>query len=103
MNRKENWETRSFHYDIWKIDANEGIRKRKIPATLHKKPSVVSPIEIPHPGTSYNPSYDDHQKLLHEVADEEQKLMKEEAHLNRVTTKMFKKVNEKANKNLFVL
>ncbi|KAK2587379.1 hypothetical protein KPH14_003096 [Odynerus spinipes] len=70
-----------------------GVKKRKLPASLHKKPSVLPAIEVPHPGTSYNPSYDDHQELLHEVAQKELELIKEEAHLNRVTTNMFKKVS----------
>lgn len=75
------------------IYSHMGLKKRKLPASLHKKPSVLPAIEVPHPGTSYNPSYDDHQKLLHEVAQKELELMKEEAHLNRVTTNMFKKVS----------
>ncbi|XP_035733180.1 ribosome biogenesis protein NOP53-like [Vespa mandarinia] len=70
-----------------------GIKKRKLPTSLHKKPSVLPAIEAPHPGTSYNPSYKDHQDLLNEIAKKELELMKEEAHLNRVTTKMFKKVS----------
>ncbi|XP_063987604.1 ribosome biogenesis protein NOP53 [Diachasmimorpha longicaudata] len=72
----------------------KGIRKRRIPAAVHKKPSEVPSIELPHPGTSYNPSYEDHQSLLREIADKELKLMKEEAHIERVTTKMFKKVSQ---------
>jgi len=71
-----------------------GIKKRKIPS-LHKKPSVLPAVEIPHPGTSYNPSYDDHQELLHEVAQKELELMKQEEHLDRVTTQMFKKISLK--------
>ncbi|XP_043487207.1 ribosome biogenesis protein NOP53 [Polistes fuscatus] len=70
-----------------------GLRKRKLPTTLLKKPSVLPAIEAPHPGTSYNPSYKDHQNLLHDIAQKELELMKEEAHLNRVTNKMFKKVS----------
>ena len=73
--------------------AVQGIRKRKIVTSLRKKPSALPAVNVPHPGTSYNPSYEDHQSLLREVADEELKLMKQEAHLNRVTTKMFRKVS----------
>jgi hypothetical protein len=43
---------------------------------------------------SYNPSYRDHQNLLQEVANKELTLIKEEKHLNRVTTKMFSRVTE---------
>lgn len=70
----------------------EMMKKRKIPSSLYKKPSVLPAVEMPHPGTSYNPSYDDHQKLLHEVVQKELELMKQEEHLDRVTTQMFKKV-----------
>lgn len=70
-----------------------GIKKRKLPSSLRKKPSVLPAIEVPHPGTSYNPSYVDHQNLLHEVAQKELELMKHQAHLNRVTANMFKKAS----------
>ncbi|XP_024885100.1 ribosome biogenesis protein NOP53 [Temnothorax curvispinosus] len=70
-----------------------GMKKRKVPSLLRKKSSVLPAVEMPHPGTSYNPSYDDHQKLLHEVAQKELELMKQEEHLDRVTTQMFKKIS----------
>ncbi|XP_043271711.1 ribosome biogenesis protein NOP53 [Venturia canescens] len=73
--------------------ANQGVRKRKIPTSVLKKPSEIPALDVPHPGTSYNPSYDDHQDLLRQVVKKEMKLMKEEAHLNRVTNKMFQKVS----------
>lgn len=69
-----------------------GIKKKRIPTSLRKKPSNIPTIEAPHPGTSYNPSYEDHQELLHDVVQKELKVIKEEKHLDRVTTKMFKKV-----------
>lgn len=70
-----------------------GVQKRKLPSSLQKKPSVLPAIEAPHPGTSYNPSYTDHQDLLHQIAQEELKLIKQEEHLDRVTTKMFNKAS----------
>ncbi|XP_028138186.2 ribosome biogenesis protein NOP53 [Diabrotica virgifera virgifera] len=54
----------------------------------------IPAIEPPHPGMSYNPSYADHQDLLQKVAEKEQKLIKEENHLRRVTSGMFSKVTE---------
>lgn len=48
---------------------------------------------MPHPGTSYNPSLKDHQALLELVKQRELKIIKQEDHLNRVTTDMFKKVS----------
>lgn len=50
-----------------------------------------------HLGMSYNPSYTDHQNLLQEVVDKELKLIKEEKHLKRVTSKMFSRVTEDEN------
>ncbi|XP_015190544.1 PREDICTED: uncharacterized protein LOC107074041 [Polistes dominula] len=70
-----------------------GLKKRKLPTSLLKKPSALPAIEAPHPGISYNPSYKDHQNLLNDIAQKELQLMKEEAHLNRVTTNMFKKIS----------
>lgn len=68
------------------------MKKGKI-SSLRKKSSGLPAVELPHPGTSYNPSYDDHQKLLHEIVQKELELVKQEEHLDRVTTRMFKKVN----------
>lgn len=56
-------------------------------------------VETPHPGISYNPSYKEHQELLQEVVNHEQKLMKREAHLLRVTNKMFRKVTATEKEN----
>lgn len=58
------------------------------------KPSILSAVEPPHPGMSYNPSYEDHQDLLKIVAEKELKLIKEEKHLTRSTSGMFQKVTE---------
>jgi nucleolar protein 53 len=69
-----------------------GVNKRKRPLSLGKKPSILPAVEAPHPGTSYNPSYSDHQELLQQIAQDELKLIKVEKHLNRVTKNMFKKV-----------
>ncbi|XP_025995808.1 ribosome biogenesis protein NOP53 [Solenopsis invicta] len=72
-----------------------GVTKRKLPSSLGKKPSILSAVEMPHPGTSYNPSYNDHQKLLNEVAKKELELIKKEEHLDRVTTRLFQKISLK--------
>lgn len=101
---KDVWsEEKKYHIDLtsqWLTTdtvrhtlANTGQKRKRLPASLHKKTSVVPAVEAPHPGISYNPSYADHQELLASVAEKEIKLMKEEAHLDRVTTKMFKKVS----------
>lgn len=69
-----------------------GKLRKHIPKNVGEKTSVLPNIEPPHPGTSYNPSFKDHQELLQEIAKVEIEIIKEEKHLERVTTKMFKKV-----------
>ncbi|XP_045778941.1 ribosome biogenesis protein NOP53 [Maniola jurtina] len=56
-------------------------------------------VEVPHPGVSYNPSFKEHQELLQEVVQHEQKMMKREAHLYRVTTGLFSKVTPQEKEN----
>lgn len=56
-------------------------------------PIACRAVQAPHPGTSYNPSLQDHQALLELVKERELKIIKQEDHLNRVTTDMFKKVS----------
>lgn len=59
------------------------VKRRKNP--LQKIESQNSKIELPHPGMSYNPDYDDHQKLLlkaHEI--ELKKLKREEKELRKL-------------------
>lgn len=58
------------------------------------KSSILPTVEIPHPGMSYNPSFEDHQDLLKIVAEKENEVIKEEKHLNRVTKQMFSRVTE---------
>lgn len=50
-------------------------------------------IEAPHPGLSYNPSFEDHQDLLEKVKERELRIIKKEEHLTRVTTAMFDRVS----------
>ncbi|KAL4717387.1 hypothetical protein ACJJTC_017274 [Scirpophaga incertulas] len=56
-------------------------------------------VDVPHPGISYNPSFKEHQELLQDVVQHEQKMMKRQAHLRRVTTGMFKKVTQQEKEN----
>ncbi|KAK1123844.1 hypothetical protein K0M31_008532 [Melipona bicolor] len=107
-----------FNVDLWKekttkdIDTNWlsldtvrhtlthfGVKKKRIPISLRKRPSNIPAVEPPHPGISYNPSFQDHQNLLREVIQKEMEFIKEEEHLNRVTTKMFKKVSPEEKEN----
>lgn len=75
-----------------------GAFKFGIPIGVRKKKSVIPTVEFPHPGSSYNPSFKDHQDLLKIVVDQELEKQKEEAHLKRVTSDLFSKItrSEKA-------
>ncbi|XP_013109901.2 ribosome biogenesis protein NOP53 [Stomoxys calcitrans] len=64
----------------------------KVHDSIRHKTTKAKKFEAPHPGTSYNPSLDDHLSLISNVVDKEEKIIKEEKHLKRVTTKMFSKV-----------
>jgi len=113
--KKDKYKIGDINNDIWQVSSTDdllpenvsewmssdgirhtmkhlGINKRKRPLSLDKKPSILPAVEAPHPGTSYNPSYVDHQELLQQIAQDELKLIKTEKHLDRVTTHMFKKV-----------
>ncbi|XP_011501163.1 PREDICTED: uncharacterized protein CG1785 [Ceratosolen solmsi marchali] len=94
------WKEKSIEFDFkngWlnnntrkHLLRNSGERQKRIPISLYKK-SLLPSIIMPHPGTSYNPSYIDHKNLLLQIAMEEMKLIKEEKHLSRVTKKVFHK------------
>ncbi|XP_034835850.1 ribosome biogenesis protein NOP53 [Maniola hyperantus] len=78
-----------------------------VPVTKRLRPKPAPPrtvvtraaVEVPHPGVSYNPSFKEHQELLQEVVQHEQKMMKREAHLYRVTTGLFSKVTLQEKEN----
>ncbi|XP_061401807.1 ribosome biogenesis protein NOP53 [Musca vetustissima] len=69
-----------------------GLPVYKIHDSIRHRTTKAKKFEPPHPGTSYNPSLQDHQKLISDIVEKEEKLIKEEKHLKRVTTQMFRKV-----------
>ncbi|XP_005189217.2 ribosome biogenesis protein NOP53 [Musca domestica] len=69
-----------------------GLPVYKIHDSIRHKTTKAKKFEPPHPGTSYNPSLQDHQKLISDIVEKEEKIIKEEKHLKRVTTQMFRKV-----------
>lgn len=73
---------------------NSGKVPRKNINIPKKKLTVFPAIEPPHPGMSYNPAYKDYKDLLKTIAEKEEKLIKTEQHLIRVTDGMFNKVSE---------
>ena len=62
------------NYDLWGQDSektavverNRNKPNIKEPTSLRRKvkPSELPSVEVPHPGASYNPTYEDHQELL---------------------------------------
>lgn len=90
----ENKETHDF-VDLWREEPQKTplspdledyyMRQTKkkvanIPRTKLQKVTTLDKVEPPHPGSSYNPAYEDHQELLSLcVVEEESKIAKEEA------------------------
>ncbi|XP_013186088.1 ribosome biogenesis protein NOP53 [Amyelois transitella] len=121
--KKKNKKTKeNFNLDLWGEDIPEA---KGIPSTLcdefipqeaqlhnvlpdkRLRPKPPPPktiitraaVEPPHPGISYNPTYQEHQQLLQDVVQHEEKMMKRERHLLRVTTGMFSKVTQQEKEN----
>ncbi|TMW53390.1 hypothetical protein DOY81_001512 [Sarcophaga bullata] len=69
-----------------------GLPVFKVHDSIRHRTTKAKNFEPPHPGISYNPSLQDHQDLISKVVDKEEKIIKEEKHLKRVTTLMFSKV-----------
>nr|XP_018900303.1 PREDICTED: uncharacterized protein CG1785 [Bemisia tabaci] len=59
----------------------------KTPASVQVKPSILPPLPKPHPGTSYNPTLEDHNRLLQSVAEKEMRKTKKEIELAREVSK----------------
>lgn len=62
------------------------------PPTMFSKTTNLQPVEFPHPGTSYNPTFQDHQDLLQQACAVEVKELKEEARTRRRLGPMLKKI-----------
>lgn len=64
----------------------------KTPKTYLKKPSELEAVTVPHPGASYNPTFEDHQKLLQKANSVEKQKLKEKQKLYRALDAQFPKV-----------
>ena len=71
-----------------------GAKSPKIPSHRYKKPSALPQVELPHPGQSYNPSFDDYQDLIRKANEIEMKKIVEEKHLERVLDEYFPTADE---------
>ncbi|KAI0216558.1 Ribosome biogenesis protein NOP53 [Lamellibrachia satsuma] len=85
-------------YDLWGDEVTEAQEKPVVQTSatktlphLRKHPSKAAAVEVPHPGASYNPTYDDHQDLLKKAADVEIAKEKEELKLTRALDDKFPK------------
>ncbi|CAH1773258.1 unnamed protein product [Owenia fusiformis] len=70
----------------------------KLPSYHNKKPSSLPAVEVALPGASYNPTYDDHQQLLHVANKVEVKKLKVEEKILRQTDHMFPKADKAPTK-----
>jgi len=68
---------------------NTGNLQRKAPEDLLENPSDLKAVEVPHAGSSYNPSLKDHQDLLWKAAIVEINKEKAEHKIEYHTTRMF--------------
>merc|ERR1739844_206708 len=68
--------------------------QRKAPEDLLELRSDLKAVEVPHSGSSYNPSLKDHQDLLWKAAIVEINKDKAEHKIEYHTTKMFSKLDQ---------
>ncbi|KAL4237771.1 Glioma tumor suppressor candidate region protein 2 [Mactra antiquata] len=57
--------------------------KVKAPVHLQKLPSLTPAVELPHPGMSYNPDYEEYQDLYYKAYEKELQKVKEEEKIER--------------------
>ena len=67
-----------------------GNRVYSRPKTMFSKTTSLAPVEPPHPGTSYNPTFEDHQELLQKAWQTEMKEITQEAKTRRRLGPMLK-------------
>lgn len=79
-------------YDIWGASIEKKTTKELdpclpppfLPPAFYKgSDTKLSAVEVPHPGSSYNPTFTDHQDLLQSALDVEEKREKEKAKATR--------------------
>lgn len=126
---KENSTKDVFNKDLWSSYRDPGQRKDKLinhvikwipnevlnhnakvlPKLSEKKMSRpcqstcnADDMKCPHPGLSYNPTIEDHISLLNNVAEKETDLIKHEAHMNRVTQKLFQQVSKDKHEQMII-
>merc|ERR1712018_634568 len=76
--------------------------QRKAPEDLHENPSDLKAVEVPHSGSSYNPSLKDHQDLLWKAAIVEINKDKAEHKIEYHTTRMFPTADKAPTKESWI-
>merc|ERR1712223_1693837 len=76
--------------------------QRKAPEDLLENPSDLKAVEVPHSGSSYNPSLKDHQDLLWKAAIVEINKDKAEHKIEYHTTRMFPTVDKAPTKESWI-
>ena len=74
------------------MQTNE-IKQKKKPINPIQTESCLPKLEMPHPGTSYNPDYDEHQDLLLKAHLIELQRLQDEQKLMRKLTVSVKKMS----------
>lgn len=62
------------------------------PPSMFSKTTGLAAVEFPHPGTSYNPTFQDHQDLLRQACEVEKKEIIQEKTTKRRLGPMLKKI-----------
>nr|CAG4647956.1 EOG090X07H9 [Moina brachiata]SVE93052.1 EOG090X07H9 [Moina brachiata] len=63
------------------------------PQAMFKKTTALPAVEVPHPGASYNPTFQDHQELLQKACQNESKEIHKEKKISNAIAPMLKKVS----------
>ncbi|KAK3092757.1 hypothetical protein FSP39_006928 [Pinctada imbricata] len=92
-------------YDLWgdeKVNSRESAtpksnkrKSQKVPS-LSKKPYDIAAVEVPHPGASYNPTYEDYMNLLAKAHHVEVGKVREERKLHNALESKFPKMSRSA-------
>ncbi|XP_053686053.1 ribosome biogenesis protein NOP53-like [Sabethes cyaneus] len=102
-NKTDIWETSDLAEKKKKslndaVNQHTGARTEK--QQLNKKQTVIPNVEIPKPGTSYNPALDDYNELRMSVVKKEKEIHKRKEHFDRVITNKFTKMSKQDRDDL---
>lgn len=64
----------------------------KTPSETYRSRSQLKAVQLPHPGTSYNPTFDDFQDLVAEAVKKETCIINRVEHFTRTTTNKFSRL-----------